>query len=137
MVVEHLTAWMPDVLRLAQLSRAHELFDQSKRIHSPVWTIIGYLIVISVLVIIAALLVRRIFRTVTQPKEHMKLFVQLVNVHGLSDLEARALRRLARQANLDNPARLFIDRTHLQNELGIPMHRDPILPGLYNKLFGG
>ena len=119
---------------LAQLSRAKELFDQSKRLYSPVWSILGYLVIISVLVIAAALLARRIFRLLTRPKAHLRLFVQLVNVHDLSDLEVRTLRRIARQENLHNPAWLFIDRNFLRKELNL-LH-DPIVAGLYSKLFG-
>jgi hypothetical protein len=122
------------ITTLAQLSRAKELFDPSKRVYSPLWTILGYLMIISILVVVAALLLRRIFRVVARPKSHLKLFIQLVNVHELSDLEVRTLRRIARQENLNNPAWLFIERNLLRKELNI-LH-DPIVAGLYGKLFG-
>ena len=119
---------------LAQMSEAPKLFDQSQRIHSPVWTVIGYLVVIAVLVIIAAVLVRRLYRLLTRPQPHLQLFVQLTHVHELSDLEVRTLRRIWRREGIDNPARLFVDRAILRKELN--MLHDPIVAGLYGKLFG-
>jgi len=91
------------------------------------------LLVLVILVLVCIHLVRRYFAMLASPAARRALFLELSAAHRLTPAEQRLLRRLARRERLDNPARLFVEKRHL--EACAHSNTEPAYRDLFEKLF--
>lgn len=98
---------------LGQVERAKDLFHWPEKGTTAGATVL-LLVAIVLLAVLAVGLTRRLLRLAKEPGGARALFTELARAHALSDEEEKLLRRLARREKLSNPARLFVERRHLQ-----------------------
>lgn len=117
---------------LAQLSAAPRKLGHRPK-ESPIGPVVLIFILIVLLVVLAVKIAKRFFTAARQPGPDLALFVELAKAHALSPPEERLLRRLARREKLSNPARVFVEKRHL--EAYAKSSSDEAYRHLYQKLF--
>jgi hypothetical protein len=123
--------WTPVV---GQIGRAKELFRWPEE-GSGGGTTVLIVVAIILLGVLALSIIRRLVRLAKEPPEAYALFFELAAAHGLSSEEEKMLKQLARSEKLTNPARVFVERRHLERA----QQSDPSggWGEIEEKLFGG
>ena len=124
--------WLPVV---AQLSEAKRKFGEWPKGSSPVVTVTLLVIGIAVLIIIGWVLAKRLIDLARRPAPDVALFAELAESHALTNADRKLLRKLALREGLDNPARVFVEKKHL--ETYAKSDTNPAYRRLFEKLFGG
>jgi hypothetical protein len=126
------TEWLPVI---AQLSEAKRKFGEWPRGSSPVATVTLLVIAIAVLVVIGYVLAKRLIDLARRPAPDVALFAELAESHALTNADRKLLRKLALREGLDNPARIFVEKKHL--ETYAKSNTNPDYRRLFEKLFKG
>ena len=94
-------------------------------------------LLVVLLIALAALgvyIVMRLAALRRRPAGDLALFAELAEAHGLHPADRKYLIGLARREGLDDPARLFIEKRHL--EAWAKSSTDPTPRALFAQLFG-
>jgi hypothetical protein len=123
--------WTPT---LARLSEAPRKFSQFRSEPSAVATVTLLVIALAILLVIGYVLARRLVGLAREPDPGHAIFAELAEAHALTNADRKLLRKLALREGLDDPAKVFVEKRHL--EAYAKSDTNPAYRRLFERLFG-